>query len=82
MNDEKMCLCGSCGEGGCGSCESFFAEIGACVPSYPLRVFHNEEDKTINLSDFSDKWLVLFFYPADFTFICPTELEEMADNDD
>jgi peroxiredoxin (alkyl hydroperoxide reductase subunit C) len=79
MNDEKMYPCGSCGEEGCGSCESFFAEIGACVPSYPLRVFHNEEDKTINLSDFANKWLVLFFYPADFTFICPTELEEMAD---
>ncbi len=82
MNDEKNCPCGGCGEGGCGeesfSDESFLAEIGARVPSYTLRVFHNEEDKNINLLDFADKWLVLFFYPADFTFICPTELEEMA----
>ena len=82
MNDKKNCPCGGCGEGGCDSemyDEGFFsAEIGARVPGYPLRVFHNEEDKMIDLADFTDKWLVLFFYPADFTFICPTELEEMA----
>ncbi len=30
-----------------------------------------------NLSDFADKWLVLFFYPADFTFVCPTELKDL-----
>jgi len=31
------------------------------------------------ISDYKGKWLILFFYPADFTFVCPTELEEMAD---
>ena len=30
-----------------------------------------------NLSDFAGKWLVLFFYPADFTFVCPTELKDL-----
>ncbi|MBR9703573.1 redoxin domain-containing protein, partial [Candidatus Woesearchaeota archaeon] len=35
--------------------------------------------KVIKLSDFKGKWLVLLFYPADFTFICPTELEQAAD---
>lgn len=80
MNDENNCPCGGCGEGGCDADESFFtAEIGAKIPPCSLRVYHNEEDKTINLEDFRDKWLILFFYPADFTFICPTELEEMAD---
>ena len=34
----------------------------------------------MSISDFKGKWLILFFYPADFTFVCPTELEEMADN--
>ena len=32
------------------------------------------------MSDYRGKWLVLFFYPADFTFVCPTELGELADN--
>jgi len=30
--------------------------------------------KNITLSDFKGKWVVLFFYPLDFTFVCPTEL--------
>jgi len=34
----------------------------------------------VKLSDYRGKWLVLFFYPADFTFVCPTELEDLADN--
>ncbi len=54
-------------------------KIGNTVPSLPLEIYHNNETKTINLSDFLGKWLVLIFYPADFTFICPTELEEVAD---
>ena len=35
--------------------------------------------KKINLNEFKGKWLILFFYPADFTFVCPTELGELAD---
>jgi peroxiredoxin (alkyl hydroperoxide reductase subunit C) len=31
-------------------------------------------------ADFKGKWSVVFFYPADFTFVCPTELEDLADN--
>ena len=34
--------------------------------------------KTISLSDFKGKYVVLFFYPADFTFICPTEIQEFS----
>ena len=41
----------------------------------------NEPTKDIinkkKLSDFAGKWLVLFFYPADFTFVCPTELKDL-----
>ena len=33
----------------------------------------------ISLKDYRGKWVVLFFYPADFTFVCPTELGELAD---
>ena len=32
----------------------------------------------VNLSDFQNKWVILFFYPRDFTFVCPTEIREFA----
>ncbi len=53
--------------------------IGQNVPELECEVFHNEEIRKVKLSDYKGKWLVLIFYPADFTFICPTELEEAAD---
>ncbi len=43
-------------------------------------MYHHDEEKKVRLSDYNDKWLVLIFYPGDFTFICPTELEETADH--
>lgn len=42
-------------------------------------IFHNEEQRQITLAEYAGKWLILFFYPADFTFVCPTELEDMAE---
>jgi peroxiredoxin 2/4 len=35
----------------------------------------------VSLSQFKGKWVVLFFYPADFTFICPTEIKEFSNRD-
>merc|ERR1719462_994748 len=35
--------------------------------------------KTVKLSDYKDKYLVLFFYPLDFTFVCPTEIIAFSD---
>ena len=55
-------------------------KIGQKIPDFELEAFHNEKVKKIKLSDYKGKWLVLIFYPADFTFICPTELKEAADN--
>ena len=49
------------------------------IASFELEAFQNEKIKKIKLSDYKGRWLVLMFYPADFTFICPTELEEAAD---
>ena len=52
------------------------------VPDIEFEAFipgEKEEIKKLKISDFKGKWLVLFFYPADFTFVCPTELEEMAE---
>jgi len=36
-------------------------------------------DQWVSLSDYKGKWLVLFFYPADFTFVCPTEITAFSD---
>lgn len=84
MRNEFMC----CGEG-CNDCPCDndmgmrtrfeMATVGKIVDDFELEAFHNEEIKKIRLSDYHGKWVVLFFYPADFTFVCPTELEELAD---
>ena len=54
------------------------AKIGQKVTDSEFSAFHNNDIKKIKLSDYKGKWAVLLFYPADFTFICPTELEEAA----
>ncbi|MEM4357961.1 MAG: alkyl hydroperoxide reductase subunit C [Candidatus Pacearchaeota archaeon] len=53
-------------------------KINEQIPDFELEAFQNNEVKKIKLSDYRGKWLILIFYPADFTFICPTELEEAA----
>lgn len=53
-------------------------KVGKAIPDYTLTAYHKERLIDIKLSDYKSKWLILFFYPADFTFVCPTELEEMA----
>ena len=54
--------------------------IGQPIDDFECMVFCQEKMYSVKVSDFKNKWLVLFFYPADFTFVCPTELEELADN--
>lgn len=56
--------------------------INEPAPEFTEDAFVNEEIKKISLSDYRGKWVVLFFYPADFTFVCPTELGELADRYD
>ncbi len=53
-------------------------KIGSKIPDFELQAYQSDDIKKIKLSDFKGKWLVLLFYPADFTFVCPTELEEAA----
>lgn len=78
-NGQKSNYCEFCGDFHDPMHEySCAVRIGEVVPDYEFEAFHNEEIKGMKLSDFRGKWLVLMFYPADFTFICPTELEEMA----
>ena len=54
--------------------------INELAPDFNAEVFIDNEVKKISLFDYRGKWVVLFFYPADFTFVCPTELGDLADN--
>lgn len=54
-------------------------KIGDKIPDFEVDAFHEGQIKKIRLRDFEGKWLVMAFYPADFTFVCPTELEELAE---
>lgn len=55
--------------------------IGEKVPDLSMHIYNpkKDEDAHVKLSDYKGKWKIFLFYPADFTFICPTELEEMAE---
>ena len=44
-----------------------------------LEAYQADEIKKVKLTDYKGKWIAVVFYPADFTFVCPTELEELAD---
>ncbi|MEK6918854.1 MAG: redoxin domain-containing protein [Nanoarchaeota archaeon] len=57
-------------------------KINSEAPEFSGKAFVNGVEKIINLSDYRGKWVILFFYPADFTFVCPTELGELADHYD
>jgi len=50
------------------------------APSFKATAMVNGEFKDIALADYKGKSVLLFFYPLDFTFVCPTELEDLADN--
>ena len=54
-------------------------QINKKVPEFTAKAYYNDEEVEVKISDFRGKWLVMIFYPADFTFICPTELEEAAE---
>lgn len=65
----------------CGEAFNRLPIIGEGVHDFSFTTFQNDEIKEgVKISDFKGKWTILFFYPADFTFVCPTELEELADN--
>ncbi len=49
------------------------------VSDFSVQSFQNNAFNTVTKADILGKWSVFFFYPADFTFICPTELEDLAD---
>lgn len=86
-----VCGCDSCDIGDdtdscacCGDEEMAYdgvnanAEVGEPIADFVIDAYHDGKIQNGFLSDFAGKWVVLFFYPADFSFVCPTELEELA----
>ncbi len=57
-----------------------FAQVGLPAPDFVLQGLDRDKKiKEFSLSDYDGKWVILFFYPGDFTFVCPTELVSVAE---
>lgn len=54
--------------------------INKKIPDFKLQAYHNDAFEEVTTASLNGHWSILFFYPADFTFVCPTELEDLADN--
>lgn len=54
--------------------------INTQVKPFKATAFHNGEFIDVSEESLKGKWSIFFFYPADFTFVCPTELGDLADN--
>ena len=70
----------------CKDCDCEFAQIGQKVKKFKIEAY-DPSNYGFTEIDFKKlqtdgQWLVLFFYPADFTFVCPTELADLAEIDD
>lgn len=68
-----MCDCTTCTDTECPE-----LQIGKCVPGFDVEGYFKGEMRRYSLNDYRGKWVVLFFYPLDFTFVCPTELIELS----
>ena len=49
------------------------------VDDFEAYAYHQKQFKKITKKDLLGKWTLFFFYPADFTFVCPTELEDLQE---
>ena len=54
--------------------------INTQVKPFRATAFRNAKFVDVSDADLKGRWSVMFFYPADFTFVCPTELEDLANN--
>ena len=54
-------------------------KINETVPDFEAEIYHGSDIRKMRFNDYREKWAVLIFYPADFTYVCPTELEEAAE---
>jgi NADH-dependent peroxiredoxin subunit C len=55
-------------------------KINSAIPDFKVQAYHKGQFVEVSRKDLEGKWAVFFFYPADFTFVCPTELEDMAEH--
>ncbi len=53
--------------------------VGSEAPDFNLEAVHNSQFVNVGRDDYKGKWLVVFFYPLDFTFVCPTEILAFSD---
>lgn len=60
----------------------FPAQIGHAAPEWEADAYFQGEIKKLSSEDYKGKWHWIFFYPLDFTFVCPTEIIEMSKNAD
>ena len=56
--------------------------VNTTIKSFTTTAYQNGKFIEVTDADLKGKWSVVFFYPADFTFVCPTELGDLADNYD
>lgn len=57
--------------------------LGSEAPDFSkMKAYHKGDFHDVSLSDYKGKWLVLFFYPRDFTFVCPTEIKGFAGHEE
>ena len=56
------------------------SQIGKQIGEFSVQAYQNGEFKQVTREDVLGHWSLFFFYPADFTFVCPTELEELQEN--
>nr|UEQ11886.1 thiol-specific antioxidant protein [Kumanoa mahlacensis] len=54
--------------------------VGKPAPHFSATAVYDQEFFPVQLSDYLGKYLILFFYPLDFTFVCPTEITAFSDN--
>lgn len=55
-------------------------KVGEQIKDFEFDAYYKEDIRKLKFSNYKGQWIILAFYPADFTFVCPTELEELADN--
>ncbi|MBP7057762.1 peroxiredoxin [Candidatus Gracilibacteria bacterium] len=53
-------------------------QVGKTAPKFALEALVKDKFKKVSLADYKGRWTVLFFYPLDFTFVCPTEILEFS----
>jgi alkyl hydroperoxide reductase subunit AhpC len=77
--DEYSDFVDALGRGGRSNEPDPVAAVTQPAPQWQATALVNGEFKKISSEDYKGKWLVLFFYPLDFTFVCPTEIRQFSD---